>query len=225
MEDRSARERERRSHGIWILRDVVEVAAILAAGIWAFYTFAYENRIKPSFANPELNFVVTMEKLGQRDGLIGVRLHSEIHNVGTVQVSIVGLSFWVLGKRVEPTRTAQPPVVSNGNAVLKAFYTESKGTPVFGVAYVTHMADPKSVSRTQIEPGGLLPRDTVFFVPAGRFDYLEAHISARFTKETRATPTTITFDQQHIPVFHVPPDRPDVDENSAIPSQLDLNEK
>jgi hypothetical protein len=119
MEDRTANKRERRSHGIWIVRDVVEVAAILAAGIWAFYTFAYENRIKPSFANPELNFVVTMQQLGQRGGLIGVRLHTEIHNVGTVPANIVGLSYWVLGKRVEPTRTAQPPSVSNGTAVFE----------------------------------------------------------------------------------------------------------
>ena len=35
-----------------IVRDVVEVIAIVAAGIWAFYVFAYENRIKPSISNP-----------------------------------------------------------------------------------------------------------------------------------------------------------------------------
>ncbi|MGA8533130.1 MAG: hypothetical protein WB615_03350 [Candidatus Tumulicola sp.] len=218
-------ERARHAHRVRIVRDIVEIVAFLAAGVWAFYTFAYENRIKPSLANPELNFVVTMEKLGQRNGLIGVRLHTEIHNIGTVPSNIVGLSYWIVGKRVDPRSEPQKPVVSHNTAVLKAFYRESPGTPVYGSAYLTHMADAKSLSRTEIEPGGDLARDSVFFVPVGRFDYLEAHLSARFTKETKATPTTIRFNKQGVPVFDVAPNRPDVDENSAIPSQLDLNGK
>jgi hypothetical protein len=214
---------ERRSHRIRIVRDVVEIVAFLAAGIWAFYTFAYENRIKPSLADPELNFVVTMQKLSEHRGLIGVRLHTEIRNVGTVQANIIGLSYWVLGKRVEPLLVPQKPVLAHGDALLKAFYRESSGTPVFGMAYLTQMADPASVQRTTMDPGGDLPRDSVFFVPSGRFDYLEAHISARFTKELRDTPTTLTFDKNSVPVFDVPPNRPDIDVDNSVPSQLDLN--
>jgi hypothetical protein len=37
-------------HAVAIVRDVVEVVAIIAAGAWAFYIFAYENRIKPAMA-------------------------------------------------------------------------------------------------------------------------------------------------------------------------------
>jgi hypothetical protein len=216
-------EGEHRRRAIWVVRDVVEVVAILAAGIWAFYTFAYENRIKPSLAEPDLNFVVTMQKLGTHGGLTGVRLHTEIHNVGTVQANIVGLSYWVLGKRVELASRRRAPVVANGTATLQAFYRESRGTPVFGEAYLTDMADPHSVQRTSLEAGNDFAHDWLFFVPANRFNYLEAHFSARFTKEDRSTPTTITFDRDGVPVFNVPADRSDVDENSAAPSQLDLN--
>lgn len=164
-----------------------------------------------------------MQKLGQRGSLIGVRLHSEIHNVGTVQANIVGLLYWVVAKRVEPTDRPQTPVVTHDSAVLRAFYREGRGVPVFGQAYLTKIGDARSTSRTEISPGGVLTRDSVFFVPAGRFDYLEAHISARFTKENRLAATTISFNQQAVPVFNVTPGRPDVDEDSAIPSQLDLN--
>jgi hypothetical protein len=225
MADETVSERQRRSHAVWIIRDIVEVAAIVIAGIWAFYVFAYENRIKPSLADPELNFVVTMDKVGQRGSLIGVRLHSEIHNTGTVRANIVGLSYWVLGKRVEPTLRPSAAVVSHGSAVLKAFYTESAGTPVFGRAYLTRMADPASSSTTELDPGSVLARDTVFFVPAGRFDYLEAHLGAEFTKQSQPTPTTITFNAAHLPVFVVPPNRADVNENFSIPSQLDLDQE
>jgi hypothetical protein len=106
---------------------------------------------------------------------------------------------------------------------LKAYYTESAGTPVFGRAYLTQMADPASSSTTELDPGSVLGRDTVFFVPAGRFDYLEAHLSAVFTKQSQPTPTTITFNAAHLPVFVVPPTRADVNENFSIPSQLDLD--
>ena len=74
---------------VGLIRDVVEVVAIVAAGAWAFYIFAYENRIKPSWASPEVNFTATMQRLGERNGLIAVRVHQTMHNFGTVPAN-----FW-----------------------------------------------------------------------------------------------------------------------------------
>jgi hypothetical protein len=45
---------------------VRDVVAIVAAGVWAFYVFAYENRIKPSLAGPEVNVVASMQRLNVR---------------------------------------------------------------------------------------------------------------------------------------------------------------
>jgi hypothetical protein len=43
--------------------------AIVVAGLWAFYVFAYENRIKPSFTNPQVEFNATMTKGAEQNGL------------------------------------------------------------------------------------------------------------------------------------------------------------
>ena len=43
----SSRDPEHRSHLLHLVRDVVEIVAIVLAGAWAFYVFIYENRIVP----------------------------------------------------------------------------------------------------------------------------------------------------------------------------------
>ena len=58
------RDRNGRDDRIAVVRDVVEVVAIVAAGIWAFYIFAYENSFKPSHAPPAINVKTTLQKLG-----------------------------------------------------------------------------------------------------------------------------------------------------------------
>ena len=56
-----------RSHRVRIVRDVVEIVAILAAGFWAFYVFVYENRIKPSFSDPQVSVGATLEKTSRAE--------------------------------------------------------------------------------------------------------------------------------------------------------------
>src|ERR1700727_3009702 len=72
-------------YAIAIVRDVVEVIAIVAAGIWAFYVFAYENRIKPSMASPEVDITSSIQRLSERNGLIAVGVRLELRNIGTVK--------------------------------------------------------------------------------------------------------------------------------------------
>ena len=64
------------------MRDVVEILAIVAAGAWAFYTFVYENQIKPTLEKPEAQVESVLTKLGERNGLVAVRSRVTIANVG-----------------------------------------------------------------------------------------------------------------------------------------------
>ncbi len=91
------------------VRDIVEIVAIVAAGIWAFYIFVYENRIRPSSAQPEVNISASLQRLSEQHGLIGVGLHIDLRNVGTVNAHFLGLAFNVFGKRVESASPAMPP--------------------------------------------------------------------------------------------------------------------
>jgi hypothetical protein len=67
--------RSRDPHAFAVVRDIVEVVAIVAAGIWAFYVFAYENRIKPSLADPNVDVSVHL-LVRPGIGLTGDRAHA-----------------------------------------------------------------------------------------------------------------------------------------------------
>lgn len=174
-----------------VVRDTVEVAAIIAAGIWAFYVFAYENRIKPSLANPDVNVTASMQRLSDRNGLIAVALHLQLHNVGTVKAHFLGIAVNVYGQRI----VAASPHVSPAREVLGydfyGFYRVASRVPVYGYAYVTHLGDPATGQDTELDPGSTLENERTFYVPRGRFDLLTLGIDAPYTKFDDTIPSHI----------------------------------
>jgi hypothetical protein len=97
--------------GLTTVRDVVEILAIVAAGVWAFYTFVYENQIKPANSQPVAQVESSLTRLGEKNGLIAVQSHLEIKNVGQAEIWLYGISETVLGstvRRREPLATASP---------------------------------------------------------------------------------------------------------------------
>lgn len=181
-------------HGVAIVRDVVEVVAIIAAGIWAFYVFAYENRIKPSLLPPELNVSASMTKIGVHNGLIGVGLHLALHNIGTVKVHFLGVAVNVYGQRI----VAAAPQGSVDRATLRwefsGFYRALPRIPVYSYAYVTQLGDPRTGVDAFLNPGGSIEDDRTFYVPQGRFDLLTMGIDATYTKfEDQTIPTNLVI--------------------------------
>lgn len=181
-------------HAVAIVRDVVEVVAIVAAGIWAFYVFAYENRIKPSLLPPELNVSASMTKLGEHDGLIGIGLHLELHNIGTVKVHFLGVAVNVYGQRI----AAAAPQGSVDRATLRwefnGFYRALPRVPAYSYGYVTQLGDPRTGVDAFLNPGGSIEDERTFYVPQGRFDLLTMGIDATYTKfEDKTIPTHLVI--------------------------------
>lgn len=179
--------RERTAHVTAIVRDVVEVVAIIIAGFWAFYVFAYENRIKPSLASPDVNVTASMERLGERNGLVTVGLHLQLHNVGTVKTNFIGIAINVVGVRVVP---ATPPPLPQHPGTHYEFngysHTQGKAT-VYTLAYITHVGDPSTGTETSLEPGATSEIQRVFYVPKSRFDLLTMGFDAPYTKDDDVT--------------------------------------
>jgi len=199
----SNRDPDHASHGIRITRDLVEIVAILVAGLWAFYVFAYENRIKPSFTNPQVEFNATMSKGAARNGMVSVTLDTEIRNAGQVPAHVIGYAVWVYGRRISPLDRPQP--VSNRTARLDldgAYYRLSRRTPVFGHGYITALGDPATKADLRLQPGDDEKAQDVFFVPVHHFDLLEVYIHARFTKDdSRVIPTKLVIGRSGLPTF------------------------
>ncbi|MBV8244371.1 MAG: hypothetical protein JOZ38_00465 [Candidatus Eremiobacteraeota bacterium] len=192
----------RRSHTVRIVRDVIEIVAIVAAGFWAFYVFIYENRILPSLARPNINFSASLEKEGAHGGLIAIRLHRTIKNVGTVHVHFLGLADTVVGQRIE--LLSAPRRIAIGSDTLRpaAYYRASQAVPVYSTGFITHLADPKTEGDLYLDPGEQVENDSVFYVPQNRYDRLVVVQLARYTRyEDRPIPTSFALDEQGLPKF------------------------
>ena len=171
-----------RSHRVRIVRDIVEIVAILAAGFWAFYVFVYENRIKPSFSDPQVSVGATLEKTSQSGGAVGVLLKTNIRNEGSVRFDFAGYYVTVLATRMTLSTRPLPPVRSDTSQTQSTYFTLSKSEPVYGFGFITSIGNPASKYGLQLEPGGDVSQEHTFYIPAGRFDVLTAHVDGCFTR-------------------------------------------
>jgi hypothetical protein len=80
-------------------RHIIEAVAIVAAGLWAFYTFVYQERIKPASAPAALDASVSVHRLGRdaRREILGVDL--VFHNTGKTEIDIAADGYNVWGVR------------------------------------------------------------------------------------------------------------------------------
>jgi hypothetical protein len=188
------RDRTDNAHGSLLtkVRDVVEIVAIVAAGIWAFYTFAYENRIKPSLAQPEVNISALLQRLGEQHGLIGVGLRIDLRNVGTVNAHFLGLAVNVFGKQVAPATPTVPRTREPLNYEYQGYYTVGRSIPVYSWSYVTHLGNPRTGVDTELDPGTSIENYRVFYIPKGKFDLLTVGIDAPYTKLETTQPTHLS---------------------------------
>jgi hypothetical protein len=183
-------------HATAIIRDVVEVLAVVAAGAWAFYVFVYENRIKPSFEQPEINISASMQQLTERNGLIGVGLRIQFHNVGSVKANFLGFAANVYGQRVVPAKPIAQPESTNLNYEYHGFYGLRAPVPVYTWAYITHSGNPTTGVGTELDPGTTIENYRAFYVPQGQFDLLTVAIDAPYLKTDRTQPAHLTIKRQ-----------------------------
>lgn len=218
-----SRERSHRAHIVGIVRDTVEVIAIVAAGIWAFYVFVYENRIVPAMAQPDINYSATLEKVSRHNGLVGIQLQTEMHNVGTVRVHLLGYATAVLGERIEAVASPIPPLQTFQAVKFEPFSRTSDARVVYEEAQLTALADARVKKDDALDPGGDQRLETIFYVPENRFDRLTVYMVARYTRnEDRVTPTQLVIDKRGLPAFHVKPGS-GAEQFADFLTELDLN--
>lgn len=184
-------------HPTTILRDVSEVVAILAAGIWAFYVFAYENRIKPAMAKPEIDVTASVQRLSERNGLIGIGIHLRFANIGTVRAHFLGIAVNVYGQRVFITKPHPAPKTNLLRYDYSPFYGTAPPVTVYSTAYLTQLGNSSTGQDTALDPGMTIENYRTFYVPAGQFDLLTVGIDAPFTKfDDHTIPTHLVIRPQ-----------------------------
>ncbi len=81
------------------LRHVVEAVAIVAAGVWAFYTFIYQEHIKPANEPAALDVGVSVQRLGRDAHREILEATLRLRNSGKTEIDIAADALNVWGDR------------------------------------------------------------------------------------------------------------------------------
>jgi hypothetical protein len=82
------------------VRTAVEIVAILAAGLWALYTFVYEQRIKPLSEQAEFSVPTTVTQGPTVNGVVFLTVHKRLENTGNVPIDIAAEALSVYGEKI-----------------------------------------------------------------------------------------------------------------------------
>jgi|SRR5579863_8581314 len=161
-----------------MLRHVVEVLALVAAGAWAFYTFIYQERIKPASEPAALDDTITVQRVGGdrlRDILVvSVRLHND----GKTEIEIAADGFNVWGDRYAK-------VVKRSVLNASTIQTVSNDYPRISHELIRSYVELREAAAngnrhrgTTLEPDGVVTIPYTIVIPRGVYDVIEAQVTA-----------------------------------------------
>ncbi|HTW85794.1 MAG TPA: hypothetical protein VMD91_17115 [Candidatus Sulfotelmatobacter sp.] len=183
MSERPVRE----PHAIRIVEDrwttfrhVIEAVAIIAAGLWAFYTFVYQEKIKPAGEPAALDPTILVQRVGHDAKREVLRVTVQWRNTGQTEIDIAADGWNLYGERYGP-RPVHHTVDQDGNlrdetnalpivsrTLLRA-YGQLRDAAVGGLTG-DHIVIEPGTTTTYDDPGG----DVI--VPRGRYDVIDAEI-------------------------------------------------
>ncbi|MGA9944179.1 MAG: hypothetical protein WBE79_01815 [Candidatus Cybelea sp.] len=194
--------RRERNEPLGTLRDAVEVVAIVAAGLWALYVFAYEQRFKPASEPPSLRLTGSLYKLGTHHGLVQVAVKATIYNNGSTDATLIATGFTANGLRYAPNRTPAVDRSIGGLTVYQRDAHVASRTLIYRTVEMTRLASPKYSSSFTLQPGQGLPYSAIFAIKAGEFDavalygsiaYSKRDVVGAFPMKAELTPTNVVY--------------------------------
>jgi len=160
------------------MRHVVEVLAIIAAGAWAFYTFIYQEKIKPAGEPASLDDTITVQRVGYdrtRD-ILEVAIH--LHNAGKTEIEVAADGFNVWGDRYATTVTHRILNAPYKQAVYNDYARVSHQLIRSSLELRDAAAGGQRGKHTTIEPDGVVTIPYTIVIPRGVYDVIEAQVTA-----------------------------------------------
>jgi len=199
-------------------RHIIEAVAIIAAGLWAFYTFIYQERIKPAAEPAALSETIAVHRLGRdaKRDILGIAL--SYHNAGKTEIDIAADAYNIFGVKfanaAKPFAERQPNREEAGDDV-----------PTISTHVIRAFAELRDAAiggergfHIILEPDATQTNDEVVTVPRGAYDLVRAQIIAVPVKTSLGHRVRISI--KHGPgggVFLTSPD-PGVDEDDTVMS-------
>lgn len=160
------------------LRHVVEVVALLAAGVWAFYTFIYQEKIKPASEPAALDDTITVQRVGHDSKRDILEVALRFHNAGKTRIELAVDGFNVWGDRYATSvmhttsNVAGEQEVGNdypliSHRLIRSF-VELRAAAIGGPPY----------KHTTLEPDGVVTIPFTIVIPRGAYDAINAQVTA-----------------------------------------------
>jgi len=181
-------ERERPAHAIPIVEDrwttfrhIIEAVAIIAAGLWAFYTFVYQEKIKPAGEPAALEPTILVQRVGHDATREVLRVSLSWHNAGQTEIDLAADGWNLYG-----VRFGRRP--AHHRADRAGTIDETNALPVVSRTLVRALGELRDAAvggrrgdHIVIEPGATTTYDDFggdVVVPRGRYDVIDAQIIA-----------------------------------------------
>lgn len=151
-------------------RHVIEIIAFIVAAGWAFYTFIYQEQIKPGQTFPQAQFKVAVSHQPVNSGAEFVSLSIELRNVGTVPYRPAGYAVAAYGVRYLPriTQTVTKSMRRNVTILARSL---AEGPPVL-LQSISAMFAPFGANQPTfiLSPGGDTTVHYGFGIPRNTYD-------------------------------------------------------
>jgi hypothetical protein len=165
---------------IAIVRDVVEVVAIVLAGLWAIYVFIYTDRIEP-YQKPSAPVVdAAIAVVGAKRNLLAVQLTESIRNTAPSTLTVLGTTAQVSGISV-PNQASRYLATMNEPKVFEQSRVHgSRLEEAYAYAYRLPM---------QLNAGQDFVHRWIIYVPRARYDSLLFDAYWTYTQDSRVRAT------------------------------------
>ncbi len=167
VEDRSA-----------TIRHVVETLAIVAAGAWAFYTFFYQESIKPAREPAALTPSISITRLGRDASREILTVSVSYRNTGKTEIDIAADAVNLWGIRYGPHDAVR---IANGSGI----HTYLRTLPEQSRRLIASVIERRSASlggvpgfHNVIEPGATTTASNVIALQRGQYDLVHGQIVA-----------------------------------------------
>jgi hypothetical protein len=195
------------------VRHIVEAVAIIGAGIWGFYVFIYQERIKPASEPAALALSVNIDRLGRDAHREVLRVTMVLRNTGKTEMDIAGDGYNVWGLRFgqkQVKRRVNAPndqesydVIPRTSSELVATSFELRDVAIGG-RYNFHII---------IEPGAQEQLSRMLVVPRGRYDVIDAQVYAVPVKTSLRSKVDLHIVRQSDGSLRIASRTPGVDED------------
>jgi hypothetical protein len=147
----------------------VEIAAFIAAGAWAVYTFVYQTRIAPLFQPPHEIVAVTAQRLAITPANYLERVEATMRNDGNVDLDTAALAMTVYGAQAGENLVLHSSEDAAQSVSLEV--PESAWTPVGAYGLLLDGAIGGRKQHLVLRPGDSVPIQLLVVVPR-KYDVL-----------------------------------------------------